>query len=186
MDDLKPVFPTVRLKKLYIIIYYCMLYFLNASMPVLGKTIRKIKSHVMHFFNPGIDCTANIGPLVWLGKLDNVVVGSRSSLGKRFKLHNSSLYIGKDVMMASDVCIMGGGHKTNRTDIPMIEQGDMPRGTVIIEDDVWIGTRALILAKNSVIGKGAIIGAGAVVTKSVPPYAVVAGNPAKIVRYRDV
>lgn len=53
-----------------------------------------------------------------------------------------------------------------------------------IGHDVWIGTNVLILPKVLTIGTGAIIGAGSVVTHSVPPFAIVAGNPAKILKYR--
>ena len=52
-----------------------------------------------------------------------------------------------------------------------------------IGNDVWIGINAIIKA-GITIGNGAVIGAGSVVTKNVPPYAIVAGNPAKIIRYR--
>lgn len=55
---------------------------------------------------------------------------------------------------------------------------------VIIEDDVWIGFNATIM-KGVTIGKGAIIGACTVITKDVPPYAVVVGNPARIIKYSD-
>lgn len=57
------------------------------------------------------------------------------------------------------------------------------KGDIFIEDDVWIGYRAIILSGVK-IGQGAVIGAGAVVTKDVPAYAIVGGNPAKIIRYR--
>lgn len=57
------------------------------------------------------------------------------------------------------------------------------KGKVVIGNDVWIGLNALILSGVS-IGDGAVIGANAVVTKDVPPYAIVAGNPARIVKYR--
>ena len=87
-------------------------------------------------------------------------------------------------MTAEEVLVIGGGHIHDRTDIPMVQQGSLPKTTLEIEDDVWIGRRATIIAKNYKIGKGAIIGACAVVTKEVPPYAIVAGNPAKIVGYR--
>jgi len=62
---------------------------------------------------------------------------------------------------------------------------DQPReqGEIIIGNDVWIGNGARILP-NIHIGNGAIIGAGAVVTKDVPPYAVIVGNPGKISKYR--
>lgn len=60
----------------------------------------------------------------------------------------------------------------------------MGKTSLKIEDDVWIGARVLVIAKNFSIGRGAIIGAGSVVTKEIPPYAIVAGNPAKIIKYR--
>lgn len=66
----------------------------------------------------------------------------------------------------------------------MIEQGDIGKTRCDIGNDVWIGTNVTVLAKNITIGDGAIIGAGSVVTKSVPPYAIVGGNPAKIIKYR--
>lgn len=59
-----------------------------------------------------------------------------------------------------------------------------PQKPLRIGNDVWIGNRVTILGKVSSIGNGAVIGAGSVVTKDVPPYAIVAGNPAKIIRYR--
>ncbi len=57
------------------------------------------------------------------------------------------------------------------------------KGDIIIDDDVWIGTNAIILSGVH-IGQGAVIGAGAVVTKDVPPYAVAGGVPAAIIKYR--
>lgn len=57
------------------------------------------------------------------------------------------------------------------------------KGDIEVEDDVWIGFGATILSGVH-IGQGAVIGAGAVVTKDVPPYCIVGGNPAKMIRYR--
>ena len=56
---------------------------------------------------------------------------------------------------------------------------------IVIRDFVWIGNRALLVGPIE-IGEGAIVAAGAVVTKDVPPYAIVGGNPAKIIKYRDI
>lgn len=57
------------------------------------------------------------------------------------------------------------------------------KGDIIVGDDVWLGLNAVILS-GVTIGQGAIIAAGAVVTKNVPPYAIVGGNPARIIKYR--
>ena len=59
----------------------------------------------------------------------------------------------------------------------------LSKGSIIVEDDVWIGARTVILSGVR-IGQGAIIAAGSVVTKDVEPYSIVAGNPAKLIKYR--
>lgn len=57
------------------------------------------------------------------------------------------------------------------------------KGDIIVDDDVWIGTGATILSGVH-LGQGSVVSAGAMVTKNVPPYAIVAGNPAKVIKYR--
>lgn len=57
------------------------------------------------------------------------------------------------------------------------------KGNIIVNDDVWIGDSALILSGVE-IGQGAVIAAGAVVTEDVPPYAIVGGVPARVIKYR--
>jgi len=81
------------------------------------------------------------------------------------------LISGDNVMMAPEVIILTLGHRHDNIETPMCRQEDYAT-KVIIEDDGWIGTRAIILPGVK-IGKGAIVGAGAVVTKNVPPYTVV-------------
>ena len=61
---------------------------------------------------------------------------------------------------------------------------DVERSELDIGNDVWIGYGAIILSSCKKIGNGAIIGAGSVVTHNIPPYSIVAGNPARIIRYR--
>ena len=61
---------------------------------------------------------------------------------------------------------------------------DIDRKTLTIGNDVWVGYNVIITNKCQNIGNGAVIGAGSVVTKDVPAYSIVAGNPAKIIRYR--
>ena len=88
------------------------------------------------------------------------------------------------LMMGEDVLFLGSGHSFDRTDVPMGLQEDQQRTPLHIAGDVWIGARAIILPGCKRIGHGAIVGAGAVVTKDVPDWAIVGGNPAKVIKYR--
>lgn len=71
--------------------------------------------------------------------------------------------------------------KANILNMGLHEAGS--KGNIVIDDDVWIGQNAIILSGVH-IGQGAVIAAGAVITKDVPPYAIVGGVPAKIIKYR--
>jgi len=71
----------------------------------------------------------------------------------------------------------------NLLNIPLKDSAVVSNGTIVIGNDVWIGGGTNILSGVK-IGDGAIIGAGSVVTKDIPPYAIVAGNPATIIKYR--
>lgn len=116
--------------------------------------------------------------------LNHIEVGNYSGFGKNFHIQNSELVVGDYVMIAPNVMILGGGHRFDRLDCPMCRQGILPKTKLTIGNDVWIGNRVIILSHVSRIGDGAIIGAGAVVTKDVPDFAVVAGNPARVIKYR--
>ena len=112
-----------------------------------------------------------------------VEVGDHSSLGVDCMVPYD-LKVGKDVMMGPYVIIVGENHNFADRETPMRLQGYTKFPPVRIEDDVWIGARSIILP-GLTIGKGSIIGAGSVVTKDVPPYAICAGNPARIIKYRN-
>lgn len=106
---------------------------------------------------------------------NNLIQAGKSAVG--------SITIGNYVHTGVNVVMLGFNHGFYTRDIPTIEQ-DYLDAPIIIEDDVWIGTGAIILA-GVTIGKGAIIAAGAVVNKDVPNYAIVGGVPAKVLKYRD-
>lgn len=111
-----------------------------------------------------------------------ISIGSHSGIGIDSKLYGR-VKIGDHVMMGPECYIYSYNHNTQRTDIPMDQQGIGEERPVEIGNDVWIGSRVTILPGVH-IGDGAIIGASAVVTKDVPNYAVVGGNPAKVIKYR--
>jgi len=112
-----------------------------------------------------------------------ISLGNNSGLGIRCRVRGP-LSIGDDVMMGPEVVILRDGHAFDRTDVPMrLQENKIGGGKTLISNDVWIGTRAIIMPGVK-IGTGAIIGAGAVVTKDVPDYAIVGGVPAKVLKYR--
>lgn len=88
--------------------------------------------------------------------------------------------IGNRVMIASHVSITSLTHDYTRADMRFAPAIGAP---ITIHDDVWIGAHAVIMP-GVTIGRGAVVGAGAVVREDVPPYAIVVGVPARIVRYR--
>lgn len=111
-----------------------------------------------------------------------VSLGDYSGIGVNAKIHGACR-IGSHVMMGEDCTIITRNHKHDRTDIPMMEQGFEEERPVQIGNDVWIGDRVTILPGVH-IGDGCIIGAGAVVTRDVEPYAIAAGVPAKVIKFR--
>jgi acetyltransferase-like isoleucine patch superfamily enzyme len=74
-------------------------------------------------------------------------------------------------------------HRFEAVDIPIMHQGIRAVG-ISISDDVWIGAGCILL-DGVIVGSGSVIAAGAVVSKSIPPMAVAAGVPARVLRYRD-
>lgn len=104
---------------------------------------------------------------------------------------DNKLRIGKFCSIAQDVMfVLSGDHYTNhissypyRVWIMNEKQEGVSKGNIIVDDDVWIGFRSTILSGVH-IGQGAIVAAGSVVTKDVPPYAIVGGVPAKVLKYR--
>lgn len=121
----------------------------------------------------------------YFGSGRDFTVGNHVGLGKDFKSLNRIVTIDDYLMMGEEVLFLGGGHKTDRTDIPMGLQGSKEPTPLHIAGDVWIGARVIVLPGCRRIGHGAVIGAGSVVTKDVPDWAVVGGNPATVIRYRQ-
>lgn len=128
-----------------------------------------------------------IGRGAWL----SIKKGARFKVGDNSVLNGfisvsctSSIEIGRNVLFAERVFIGDADHGFENVDIPIKEQPTTLALPVKIEDDCWIGANVCIL-KNVTIGKHSIIGAGSVVTKSIPPYSVAAGNPARIIKRYD-
>ena len=92
--------------------------------------------------------------------------------------------IGNKVIFGSGVSIFSESHNFDDPDLPVSVQGETRKG-VIVEDGVWVCTRAIIL-DDVTIGKNSIVAAGSIVNKDVPPYTIVGGVPAKIIKCRKM
>lgn len=106
-------------------------------------------------------------------------IGHHCTIGDRTEIHVADrVSIGNNVMIAWDCVILERDYHGISGELEIPEP-------IIIEDSAWIGCRAIIL-KGVTIGRGAIVGAGSVVTKDVPTGAIVAGNPARIIRKQEI
>ena len=122
--------------------------------------------------------TVYIGLHVSYSSIGNCVIGSNVAINSGCKLDNrGGLYIGNNVSLSNDVCILTADHDVTATNLV----GRV--APVIINDDVFVGSRATIL-KGVTVGRGSAIAACACVTKDVPPFAIVAGIPARVIGIR--
>lgn len=151
----------------------------------------------------GRDITVSPGAQLTLG--DNLYIGSRCvfeitvnpcglvTIGENTWIShdchicsNASVQIGANVLIGEFVSIRDTTHDYTDISRPIKQQGDII-GHITIEDNVWIGRGTLILGRPEgvVIGEGAVIGANSVVSKSVSPFTIVGGVPAKFIRSRE-
>lgn len=168
-------------KSLCLILYYGLLIYLPASNNRYFKFVRGFRSKIaaLVFTKAGKDINVEKGANFGLG--NDIEIGNNSGIGVNCEIRGP-LKIGNDVMMGPEVKIITNSHVFSSVEKPMRLQGNVKRG-IEIGDDVWIGARVIILPGVKV-GSGSILAAGAVVTKDVPPFAIVGGVPAKILKFR--
>lgn len=169
------------MRLLWVALYYGVVQFLpSSSFPGFAWTKPLRRSVVARFMKVASD--SNIERRAYIGGGKGVSLGSGSGIGVLAQLHGA-VEIGENVLMGPEVMIFARNHRFSDVGAPIKEQGYSEERPVKVGDDVWIGARAIILPGVH-IGAGSIIGAGAVVSRSVEPYSVVVGNPARVVKQR--
>ena len=128
----------------------------------------------------GFDCK------IFASEFSKVKIGSKASINSNVMINargKGKIIIGNNVLIGPNVVLRSNNHSFETSKIPVIDQG-MNEGEIFINDDVWIGSNAVVLP-NCKIGKGVIILAGAVVTSDVESYSIVGGVPANLIKKRD-
>lgn len=145
---------------------------------VINIVKRKWLNYVFEFTGKNV----NIRPNVKFVKGCNISIGDNSGIGEKSFLQDlGKITIGDNVLMGPEVNIFTSNHGMKKDSL-IINQ-ELSIKEVIIENDVWIGARAIILPGVK-IAKGTVIAAGSIVTKDTEQYSIVGGNPAKLIKYR--
>lgn len=164
-------------KKICLILYYGIGKKMPESYGKFTFGAMKFRRALCKYIFSEVGENINIEKNVFFGSGNLISIGDYSGIGINARIQGP-LTIGKYVMMGPDVLIYTQNHEIKDLTKPMMFQGETKASPVIIEDDVWIGARAILLPGIR-IGKGSIIAAGAVVTKDVEPYSIIGGVPGK-------
>lgn len=154
----------------------------------INKIIKRwLSNKILNLLNE-----TNKKPPFLITKTDKIKVGKESYHNGNFNVKgNGSLILGSYCAFGQDIKVILSNHNYNYPSIQYTfyrkNFGRLPyeniQGNTEIGNDVWIGDSVIILP-NIKIGNGVIIGAGSIVTKDVPDYAIIAGNPARVIKYR--
>ncbi|MBZ5503745.1 MAG: acyltransferase [Acidobacteriia bacterium] len=136
-----------------------------------------------------------MAPDVWLNtapgsgsSASKIVLGRGCKIGRRTTISSrNQIILEADVLLAPSVLLMDHNHEFNDTELPIHAQGVTEGGKIVIERNCWLGHGAVIVCNYGelTLGRNSVVGANAVVTKSFPPFSVIAGNPAKLLKTYD-
>lgn len=142
---------------------------------------RRLAKRKLERFGTG----SSLRPLCSLVRTDRIEIGERVAIRPQTIIMANDIariIIGNDVLIGSGAHFHAANHAFDRPDLKIAEQGHSPTEDLVIEDDVWIGANAIILPGVR-IGRHSIVAAGSVVTRSIEPFSVYAGVPARKIKY---
>lgn len=170
------------MRRLWWFLYHYFACYLPVSYLPFGNSARKIRYFLVKRIFKKCGTNVNVEHKAFFQNGFNIEIGDNSGIGVNAQIPNN-IIIGNNVLMGPDVVILSSTHHFEKKDRLIREQGSEELTQGVIEDDVWIGARSIILG-GICIKRGAVVGAGAVVTKDVESYSVVAGNPAREIKRR--
>jgi len=164
----------------------------NASLIRFGKGVTVERGVIIDGLSRnGIE----FGDHVMIGPYTVIRASMLSNLGSGLRMGSNSavdayscigatgqVTIGENVIMGQHISFHAENHNYDRVDIPIKHQGTRRTG-IVIEDDCWVGSNATFL-DGSHVGRGCVIAAGSIVRGKIPPYSVVVGAPARVLRSR--
>jgi acetyltransferase-like isoleucine patch superfamily enzyme len=117
-----------------------------------------------------------------------LIIGKGSNIGRRSVISAvNQICIQQNVLFAPGVFVTDHNHEYSDPNLPIHAQGVKPGGRIVIERNCWLGYGSMVLSGQDdlVLGRNSVVGAYAVVTKSHPPFSVLVGNPARVVKQFD-
>jgi carbonic anhydrase/acetyltransferase-like protein (isoleucine patch superfamily) len=135
-----------------------------------------------------------LAPGVWLNVAPGselkpqIILGSRCKIGRRATISSRNrIELESDVLLAPSVLIMDHSHEFSDIETPIQDQGVTTGGRIFIGRNCWLGQGAAIICNRGelTLGRNSVVATNAVVTRSFPPYSVIAGNPAKRIKFYD-
>lgn len=159
--------------------------FIPYRFKILHRLFMDIKASVARGIFQYVGKNVNLRPRLKLTYMHNISIGDNSSIGDQNKIVAADLVkIGNNVMMGPEIMIFTQNHQIPNSKNELLIKSFVVKKPVIIEDDVWIGARAIILP-GAIIRKGSVVAAGSVVPgKEYKEYSILGGNPAKLIRRR--
>jgi len=170
------------LRSIAMFLYYSIAIWLPGPGMPLGRFGRWLRGYLCSKLFKSYGEGTSVDRLCDCGSGRGVSVGTSSFIGKRAWLLGD-ITIGDNVGVGAEMIAISYNHEFADTTVPIMQQGLSESRPIFIGNDVWLGARCIILPGVRV-GDHAIVGAGSVVTKDVEPWAIVGGNPARVIGTR--
>jgi maltose O-acetyltransferase len=169
-------------RSICLVLYYGLATHMPATDAPFGVISQRFRNFLASRLIASFGRSVRVNPKANFGSGRRISVGDNCNLSSGMKVIGD-LVLGDDVMLGPEVVFISYNHEVSDLEVPMRAQGATESKPIIVGNDVWIGMRAMIMP-GVTIGSHSIVAGGSIVTKDVPEWAIVGGNPAKIIKFR--